>query len=398
MNSPDPRPLVLHIVYRFAVGGLENGLVNMLNRMPESRWRHAVLALTDVDLGMRARVLRGDVRFLELRKGPGHLWREYPRLLRLIRGLQPAIVHTRNLAALEAQVPARLAGVPVRIHGEHGWDVNDPDGRSTKFRLVRLLYRPFVQHYVALSRQIERYLTEDLRVDRSCVTQIYNGVDVVRFRSGRFALGARAPLPAAAPFAVDDAYVIGTVGRLQAVKDQVLLIRAFARVRHSSAEAARRLRLVIVGDGPLRGELERLIRQLGLEGSVWMVGERSDVPDWLAALDLFVLPSLSEGISNTILEAMACGRPVLATAVGGNPELVDDPATGDLTAPGNEAALADCLLAALANPERGRAQGAAGRRRIEQRFSLDAMVASYEAMYECLLARQGVQAVALGQA
>ncbi|MCX7901461.1 MAG: glycosyltransferase, partial [Burkholderiaceae bacterium] len=156
----DVRPLIVHVVYRFAVGGLENGVVNLINHLPHERWRHTVVALTDVCERFRQRVQRDDVAYVSLHKPAGHGVRLYPRLFRLFRELRPAIVHTRNLAALEATVPAWAAGVPVRMHGEHGRDIDDLDGTSRKHRLLRRLYRPFVQQYVALSRDLERYLIE----------------------------------------------------------------------------------------------------------------------------------------------------------------------------------------------------------------------------------------------
>ena len=123
----DARPLIAHVVYRFDVGGLENGLVNLLNRLPRERFRHVVVSLTDVT-DFRRRVVRDDVEYVALHKSPGHGVRLYRRLYRLFRRLDPQIVHTRNLAALEATVPAWFARVPVRIHGEHGRDVNDLRG------------------------------------------------------------------------------------------------------------------------------------------------------------------------------------------------------------------------------------------------------------------------------
>ena len=111
-DDPVPAPLIVHIVYRFGVGGLENGVVNLINRLPAQSWRHAVLSLTDIDPGFAARVEREDVKYIALGKGPGHAFRLYPRLFRLFRELRPAIVHTRNLAALEASAPAWAASVP----------------------------------------------------------------------------------------------------------------------------------------------------------------------------------------------------------------------------------------------------------------------------------------------
>ena len=127
-------PLIVHVVFRFGIGGLENGIVNLINRMPQSQWRHAVVALTEVSAEFARRIERPDVRCIALGKKDGHLVREYPRLFRLFRELEPAVVHTRNLAALEAVVPAWAAGVPVRIHGEHGWDMQDPAGKRRRYR------------------------------------------------------------------------------------------------------------------------------------------------------------------------------------------------------------------------------------------------------------------------
>ncbi len=121
-GSGDTRPLVAHVMYRFDVGGLENGVVNLINHMPREAYRHAVISLTEIT-DFRKRIVRDDVEFIALDKSPGHALWIYPRLFRLFRTLRPAIVHTRNLGALELVVPAWAAGVPVRIHGEQGLGV-----------------------------------------------------------------------------------------------------------------------------------------------------------------------------------------------------------------------------------------------------------------------------------
>lgn len=378
--SPDTRPLIAHVLFRFDVGGLENGVVNLVNHLPDWKWRHAVIALDDVSPDFARRVERKDVVFESLRKPPGHLFGQYPTLVRLFRRLRPAIVHTRNLAALEAMPPAWLAGVTGRVHGEHGWDVHDLDGTSSRYRHMRRVFRPFVQHYVALSDQIASYLQAGVGIDPRRLTRIYNGVDTTRFRPA----GSRA-CRALLPFSGSDLFVVGTVGRLQAVKDQVSLVRAFAQlVRESGAERSR-LRLVIAGEGPVRAQLEEAIRAEGLEGIAWLAGGRDDVADLMQCFDLFVLPSLSEGISNTILEAMSTALPVIATRVGGNAELVVDGVTGTTVPPANPTALAAALGTYVSQPALGPEHGAAGRRRIEERFAIQTMVASYDAVYERLL-------------
>ncbi|MDE2146261.1 MAG: TIGR03088 family PEP-CTERM/XrtA system glycosyltransferase [Burkholderiales bacterium] len=379
---------VLHLVYRFDTGGLENGVVNLIEQMPVQAFRHTVVALTEVAPAFARRIRRPDVEFVSLHKPPGHGARLYPRLVRLLRERRPDIVHTRNLAALECQVPAWWAGVPVRIHGEHGRDVEDLDGTSRRHQWMRRAYRPFVHRYVALSRDLAGYLEQRVGVPRRRIAQIYNGVDAQRFSP---AAGGRAPI-AGCPFADPALWLVGTVGRMQAVKAQTLLARAFVRALQQAPALRERLRLVMVGDGPLRAEARALLEAAGVADLAWLPGERADVPDVMRGLDAYVLPSLAEGISNTILEAMACGLPVLATEVGGNAELVQAGVTGRLVAAGDAAALARGLLDLAGDRAASAAMGRAGRQRVLRSFSLPAMVASYQGLYDELLADRSKRA------
>lgn len=377
------RPLVMHILHRFDTGGLENGVVNLINHMPASAYRHMVVALTEVT-DFRLRLRPADVECVALHKPPGHGARLYPRLWRLLREKRPAIVHTRNLAALEMQVPAWFSRVPVRIHGEHGRDVSDLDGSSRRYQRVRRLYSPFVSQYIALSRDLASYLTSPVGIAARRVTQIYNGVDAQRFTP--------APQPGAiagCPFAAPAHWLVGTVGRMQTVKDQTLLARAFVRALALQPELRERLRLVMVGEGPLRAAAQQVLDDAGVAEFAWLPGERSDVSDVMRGLSCFALPSLAEGISNTILEAMAAGLPVVATAVGGNAELVDHGRTGEIVPAGDVDALARALCRMATDPGRASAMGRAGRAEVERRFSLQAMVASYQRLYDEQLAAAG---------
>lgn len=375
--NDDARPLIAHVVYRFDTGGLENGVVNLINHLPENAYRHAVVALTEVtDFAQRIR--RDDVRCIALGKRPGQTWWLYPKLLRLLRELRPAIVHTRNLAALEVQPAAWLAGVPVRIHGEHGRDVGDFDGSNRTFQRVRRFYRPFVQHYVALSRDLQRYLVDKVHVPADRVTQVYNGVDTRRFHPA-----ADGPaVVEGCPFVPHRHWLVGTVGRMQTVKDQPTLARAFVRALELRPALRERLRLVLVGDGPLLAECRAVLIRAGLAELAWLPGERADVPAVMRGLHAFALPSLAEGISNTILEAMASSLPVLATDVGGNAELVERGTTGLLVPPSDVDAMAQGLIALADDPARAAAMGRAGRAAAEARFSLEAMVAAYQKVYD----------------
>ncbi len=385
MSVPAPaalagdRPLIAHVLYSFDVGGLENGVVNLINHMPPERFRHAVIALAQCAPDFCQRVQRADVEFISLHKPPGHGIKLYPRFYRLCRQLRPAIVHTRNLAALEFAVPAALAGVPARVHGEHGWDSSDPGGTQRKYQLLRRAYSPFVNRYVALSGQIESYLTERVGIAASRVERICNGVDTLRFQpaSTRQAV-------AGSPFYESDVVVVGTVGRLQTVKDQLNLVRAVAIAR-AQGEAGARLRLVIAGDGPQRAEVEAEVAASGIGDITWLAGARSDVPEVMRALDIFALPSQAEGISNTILEAMASGLPVVATDVGGNAELVAAGETGALVPAQDPHAMAQALLRYTADAALRQSHGTAGRQRVERSFSIDNMVERYTRLYQSLL-------------
>jgi sugar transferase (PEP-CTERM/EpsH1 system associated) len=380
----DSRPLVLHVVYRFDIGGLENGIVNIINQMPANAYRHTVLALTEAT-DFRHRIVRADVPVLALHKPPGHALSIYPALFRIMRRLRPAIVHSRNLAALEAVVPAWAAGVPVRIHGEHGRDIDDLHGSSRKHVWLRRLYRPFVSHYVALGGELANYLVGQVGVPRKGVTQIFNGVDTALFKPvelGRVDVDD-------CPFGRPQHWLVGTVGRMQAVKDQPALARAFVLALRKRPALRQRTRLVMVGDGPLRAVSLAILEQAGMSDLAWLPGARDDVAAVMRQLDCFVLPSLAEGVSNTILEAMATGLPVIATAVGANAELVQHGRTGEIIPPADDQALADALLRLAMQPALAISMGRAGRAAAEARFSLGAMTAAYQSLYDTQIRRRG---------
>ena len=172
-TNGDDRPLVVHVMFRFDTGGLENGIVNLVNNMDGRAYRHAILALTEIT-DFRHRIKRDDVAFIALAKSPGHgLWL-YPKLFRVFRSLKPAIVHTRNLGAMEVVVPAWVAGVRHRVHGEHGLELNELNDRKRRYLFLRRLYVPFVDHFFALSRDLAQYLIRDVRVSPGRLTQVYN--------------------------------------------------------------------------------------------------------------------------------------------------------------------------------------------------------------------------------
>ncbi len=377
-------PLVAHIVHGLRAGGLENGLVNLINGMPTERYRHAVICLKDYD-HFAERIERDDVPLLALDKREGKDPALYVRLWRALRQLRPDIVHTRNLAALEAQIPAWLTGVAARIHGEHGRDMDDLTGANRRYRRMRRMVRPLVHHYIPLSRDLEVYLRDAVGVSPERVTRITNGVDVERFQPDP---GAREQLLSATGWHAGDV-IAGWVGRMEPVKNPLALIEALTHLRDGNPAGERRLRLGLVGDGSQYEAVARAVQEAGLERDVWLPGSRNDVPELLAGLDVFALPSFAEGISNTVLEAMAAGVAVVATDVGGNAELIAPEESGVLIPAGDPSALAEALARYRDDPVIVANHGVAARARAVEHFSIDAMVSAYTATYDRVLAQVG---------
>lgn len=376
-------PLVVHIIYALGTGGLENGLVNIINRTPPERYRHAVICLTDAQ-DFAGRITAPDVRIVELHKKPGHDPAMYVRLWRALRELAPAIVHSRNLAALETQWLGLFMPGVKRVHGEHGRDVHDIDGSNWKYRMLRKVLSLLVHRYIAVSRDLASWLSASIGISPDRIHQIYNGVDQTLFSPGpEKGAGVLPPRLVAAEGTV----ALGSVGRLAEVKNQGSLLEAMYILLKRRPEWRNTLRLVLVGDGPLREALEKQVLELGLDAVVWLAGDRDDIPRLLHTMDIFVLPSLAEGISNTLLEAMATGLPVVATQVGGNPELVEHGSNGYLVPVSDVQALAQTLQALIESPADRIRMGENGLHKIRRSFDWDSTLEAYLGVYDKLLGR-----------
>jgi sugar transferase (PEP-CTERM/EpsH1 system associated) len=374
VSAPGQRPLIAHVVFRFDYGGLENGVVNVVNGLPERLFRHTIIALTETS-DFRRRIRRDDVEVHALNKQPGKDPAAYLRLFQLIRRLRPAILHTRNVGTLEGALVGRVAGTACRIHGEHGWDTHDPDGTNRKYRLLRRAMNPAISAFVTVSEELQRWLVERIGIAPAKITRICNGVDVERFRMRSDEARGLLP-PERFPAGTT---IVGSVTRFSEIKDPLNLVRAFIEARREAA--GKSLRLLMVGDGPLRAPAEQELAQAGLSDAAWLPGSRDDVPALMRAMDVFVLGSRREGISNTVLEAMASGLPVIASAVGGNLELVRHGQTVVLVPPGEPAAIAAALIDYVAQPALRLEHGCRARARAEQEYSLRRMLADYERLY-----------------
>ena len=374
--SAPRRRRIVHAVYSFSVGGLENVIVQLINRLPADRFEHVVLSLTTIS-DFKNRITQPGVRLIELHKPPGHAVPLYPRIYKLLRELKPDVVHTCNLAALEITPLAWLARVPLRIHAEHGWDAHDPQGRNPRYQRLRRLYKPFVSHYVSVSQDIDNYLREKIGVPADRRSLIANGVDTNHFSPS---VGTPA-VPDGCPFGPEH-WLIGTVGRLQTVKNQPLLAQAFVRLLQEHPDARDRVRLAVVGEGPLRSEVERILSKANLRDLAWLPGARQDVAAILRSLRCFVLPSQTEGTSCTLQEAMACGLPAVATAVGGTPDLVRLGQTGQLVPTEDANAMADAIWCYVDDAALTKQHGDEARVQAIKRFGIGAMIARYQALFE----------------
>lgn len=350
---------VAQLTQSMHVGGLETLVLHLADRLQHRGIRSPIITLTDGALLEEAR--RRGIETFALGKADGFSPRTLWRLAALLRRQRIDVLHTHNLAPL---VYGTLAGALTRTAV-----INTRHGRAALSAPAPLW--GLARSVVAVSEDARRELLAHNRIDAGKVSVILNGIDVDEYSAARTDAVRTATCG-------DRALTIGVVGRLAPEKDHQTLLRAFALLQRRGVSAT----LLVVGGGELAGELQRLATQLGVDSAVRFLGVRKDVAAVLGSIDLFVLPSRMEGISLTVLEAMAAGKPVVTTAVGGNPEVIVHGETGLLVEPANELALADAMATLLADPSMRARFGRAGRERAAHLFSGERMVEAYASLYQ----------------
>jgi glycosyltransferase involved in cell wall biosynthesis len=375
MSGASPRPRVLLVITLAEVGGAQSYVASLLPALAE---RYDVVLAAHGEGPLREAAAEAGARFVPLRhvRRPIRPWRDFAgfvELSRLLRCERPQIMHaSSSKAGVLGRLAAAVTRVPIRFFTVHGWAFSAYSGLpSLLYRLSDRLMKPLTTVTICVS---ENELAAGLEagtcsVERSVV--IRNAVDV--------AAAARSQHDRDTPRLI-------AVGRLKAPKDFLTLMRAFAELPEGSFEA------LIVGDGPDRAAVEAEIHSLRLDGRVRLAGERDDVPALLAASDVFVLSSRSEGLPVSVLEAMAAELPVVASDVGGLRELVVDGETGILVPPGDAEALAAALGRLVEDRDLRRRLGAAGRARAETLFDLGAFRRAHVELYERELALAGAVA------
>jgi glycosyltransferase involved in cell wall biosynthesis len=364
---------VVHIVPTLGPGGAERMVVHIARGLDRRRFDVAIVSLwRRLGSPLEQMLDESDVEVIYLGKDRGFDWRMYPRLHRILSGQRPDVVHT-HLAVLRYALPfwkwfKRTSRWVHTVNNIAECEV-EPKARWIQRRAFDSGVLP-----IAVSREVadsmrRLYGIEQCQVIWNCIPTGVYGAPVT----------SRSEWRAREGFADDDLLIV-CVARLDAQKNHALLLDAFAQrpARYHKAH------LVLVGDGPLRPDLEQRAQRLGVANQIHFLGVRSDIPDVLAAMDVFVLSSDYEGSPLCVVEAMAAGLPVVSTRAGGVPELVEDGREGMLVQPGDVNGLSAAMTFLAEHPDARRSMGMAGSRKARDTFDVSVMIGAYEGLYDTL--------------
>lgn len=375
------RVRILHVISHMGRGGAEMGILKLIAGLGDE-FDHRICTTRGFDADFVRSRFSEEKMFAA---GTADPTLQFPlfRLARIMRQYRPHIVHSRNWGAIEAVLAAKLTSVQVVIHSEHGYELEMFAGLPMRRRIFRRAAYAMTDAMFAVTRELRDFHVRQAWIRPQHMGVMYNGVDTERFaprRETRIAIREELGLP-------EKSFVVGSVGRLVPIKDHQTLLKAAALLSKIGID----VRVLLVGSGPERARLQALATD-ALEGRVCFAGDSSRVPELLNAMDVFVLPSLGEGMSNTLLEAMASSLPVLATNVGGNPEIIEDNVCGRLFAPGSTGWLSTQLRLLAEDPALAHQLGTMARNRAIESFSLSRMLDTYRRFYLDLASRRQVAA------
>lgn len=360
---------VAHLVYSLSPGGMENGVVNLCNKLHQHNIQALICVLQEGG-SLEQRIATNQVELFHVRRHFGNDPSVPIRLAMALRKRSIDILHTHCWVTLvEGFLAAKLSRTPGLIHGEHG----TLETRPRNVAVQRMIWRRTTA-ITAVCHDLADRMSELTGHSRDAIDVICNGVNTEKFCPAKEA-GARIR----SELGVDpNVVLIGTVARLSKVKNHEGVLDALSRLRQSGYNCD----LVLAGDGQLRDELTAQAKNLNIHEHVHFLGHYENVPDLINALDIVVLNSLSEGMSNTVLEAMACGAPIVATRVGENPRVIAHEESGLLVPASNTDALTHALQRLVESPELRASFGAMGRERVLAHFAIDQMVAEYAKLYD----------------
>ena len=369
------RTRVVYMAHAFMVGGAEEMVLNLVRHLPD-RFEPIVCCINQAGpIGEEIRKTGVPFHVFHLDPGMRRPWHVLG-IARHLRQLQPDIVHTFLLtASLYGRLGAILAGVPVIV----GTEVNIYEHKQRHHAFAERLLMRGTDRVVVSAESVRDFYVQQVQADPARVDVIYNAVDWSQLQTTttREALRASAGVPAGAPLA-------GIIARLTEQKAHRYLFEAMA-----DTPGLATLHLLVVGDGELRDDLRGRADRLGLTGRVHFLGARRDLGDLLASIDVFVMPSLWEGLPLSMVLAMGAGLPVVATRVAGIPEVVQDGVTGFLVPPADVPALGSALARLVGDPDRRRTMGSAASAFVRPRFGVDGYVTAVTDLYDRLLVEKG---------
>lgn len=374
-NHQPAKLKILHVIDSLDIGGMERVVIDVANGLDAAQFDQIVCCLSR--RGEAANELHDDVRCIDLGKGDkADRWMPW-KLARLIRRERPDIVHSQSWSGVDTALAMMFAPGIKLVHSEHGRNFHDLHGQSWLRRFARRWLYQQADVVFAISAEVREFYCRQTKFPLERMQVIPNGVELPRIDAAdgsdvREELGIE-----------PEEFVIGTVARLDKNKDTLTLVRAFAELATINTNAA--LKLLIVGDGEQRATLEQFVSERGLNRNVIFAGMRRDVPRVLKAMNVFALSSLSEGMPMTVLEAMAARLPVVATAVGALPEIVEEGNTGFLIPVGDAATMAERLLRLVVDRQLAKAFGEASRRKVERDFTLERTLQRYAELYVSVL-------------
>jgi sugar transferase (PEP-CTERM/EpsH1 system associated) len=363
------KTVIAHLIYRLDIGGLERVMLNCINQMQDADFKHIIISLTDAN--HFAQNEHNHVEVFSLGKKEGSDLGIHCKLYKLLKQIKPTILHTYNLPTIEYHPIAWLAGVKGHIHAEHGRDIGDPQGLNKKHNVLRKLMSYFIQRYVCVSDDLYIWLINVVGIAKKKALLIQNGINTEHFNLAKTA---------------SKKLRFSIVARISPVKDHQNLLNAFVLLKQQLDNESMP-NLAIVGDGEQRVQLELFCQKNNLD-SVVFLGARDDIDQILANTDVFVLSSIAEGIPMTILEAMSAKTPIVATRVGGIPEVISDGVEGYLVEKSNSSALAQALMKYIKQPVLINEHGRNAREKVLNDFNEKKMVQAYLMQYQALVKGQ----------
>lgn len=359
---------VMHTVLSLEVGGLEKVVCDMVLGL-NKEWFNVEVCCFDT-LGELSELLKKNYIYVNLLKRNQDKYDFFfPfRLRKLLREKNVQILHMHSGTFFLGTQAGVLARIPAMIYTDHGRHLVEPKFLVGMDRFSSM----FANKVIAVSNQLEEYLVDVVKLPCSKTTTIINGIDTTMYKPrnkstclmDEFGIG-------------ESTKVIGTVGRLAEVKDQATMIKAFARVNQQFQECI----LMLVGDGPKKNDLQQLVKDQGLSDKVFFVGSRGDVPNLINLFDIFLLTSLSEGTSISLLEAMSSGVTPIVTDIGGNTSIVDNELNGIKIKPGDVDRLSDSIIGLLTNDDLRYRLGRNAINKVREKYSMSNMIQEYTDLY-----------------